>query len=135
MIVYTVLFSSYTGMTINTFFYFSDDVMCSVRSFFIYNSILIQKLTHQKLDQKIMFGMMYLHLAIASLGTMVPDICEKAGIHILDEVEFACRHNMSITEHKSESSLKTYTGYAYDRALRDMSNTISSNLCYRKQRK
>jgi hypothetical protein len=116
-----------------------------------------------------MFGMMCLHLAINSLGTMVPDICEKAGIHILDEAElvllvllisvtiviklsiceslisrksvilssksgisrfksFSLFSNMSITGHKSESSLKTYTGYTSDRVLRDMSNTISSNL-------
>jgi len=80
------------------------------------------------------------------LGKMMSDICEKAGIakqytnhslhatavHILDEAEFAGRHMyiMSITGHKSESSLKTYTGYTSDRALRDMSNTnIRSNLC------
>ena len=107
-------------MTINSFCYISDDVKCPVRSFFIYKE--------QKLDQKIMFGMMCLHLAINSLGTMVPDICEKAGIHILDEAEFACRHNMSITGHKSESSLKAYTVYTSDRVLRDMSNIISSNL-------
>ena len=35
---------------------------------------------------------------------------------------------MSFTGHKSEASLKTYTGYTSDRVLRDMSNTISSNL-------
>ena len=80
------------------------------------------------------------------LGKMMSDICEKAGIakqytnhslhatavHILDEAEFAGRHMyiMSITGHKSESSLKTYTGYTSERALRDtsMSNIISSNL-------
>ena len=35
---------------------------------------------------------------------------------------------MSITGQKSESSLKHYTGYTSDRALRAMSNTISGNL-------
>lgn len=73
---------------------------------------------------------------------MRPNICEKTGIakqytnhslraravHILDEAEFAGPHIMSITGHKSESSLKTYTGYTSERALRDKSNTISSNL-------
>ena len=80
------------------------------------------------------------------LGKMMSDIYEKAGIakqctnhslratavHILDEAEFAGRHMyryiMSIIGHKSESSLKTYTSCTSERALRDMSNTINSNL-------
>ena len=77
-----------------------------------------------------------------SLGKMRPNICEKTGIakqytnhslratavHILDEAEFAGPQIMLITGHKSESSLKTYTGYTSERAMRDKSNTISSNL-------
>lgn len=42
--IYSVFFYSCTGMTFNTFFfYFSDDVMCPVRSFFIYKEHLNPK--------------------------------------------------------------------------------------------
>ena len=133
-------------MTIHTFLYFSDDVMCPVRSFFIYKEHLNPKsdtfFQRPKVRPKNNVWYDVSQLGHNSLGKMVPDICEKAGIlrkytnhslratavHILDEAEFAGRHIMSITGHKSESSLKTYTGYTSDRALRDMSNTISSNL-------
>ena len=50
------------------------------------------------------------------------------SVQQLDEAEFAGPQIMSITGHKSESSLKTYTGYTSERAMRDKSNTISSNL-------
>lgn len=76
------------------------------------------------------------------IGSMFPAICEKAGIdkrytnhslratavHVLDEAEFAGRHIMSITGHKSENSLKTYTGYTSDKALQKMSNVLSDSL-------
>ena len=32
-------------------------------------------------------------------------------VHVLDAADIAGRHIMSVTGHKSESSLKTYTGY------------------------
>ncbi|CAC5418120.1 unnamed protein product [Mytilus coruscus] len=77
-----------------------------------------------------------------TLGGMMPAICEKAGllkrytnhslrattVHVLDEADFAGRHTMSVTGHKSENSLKTYTGFTSDRALHIMSNVISESL-------
>lgn len=50
------------------------------------------------------------------------------AVHVLDVAEFAGRHIMSITGHKSENSLETYIGYTYDKALQQLSNVISESL-------
>ena len=33
------------------------------------------------------------------------------SVHILDSAQFPSRHIMTVTGHKAETSLKTYTGY------------------------
>ena len=59
-----------------------------------------------------------------TLGNMMFKISEKAGlstrytnhslrataVSILDKAQFASRHIMAVTDHKAESSLKTYSG-------------------------
>ena len=59
-----------------------------------------------------------------TLGSMMARISRKAGlsrkytnhslrataVNILDKAQFASRHIMSVTGHKAESSLKTYSG-------------------------
>ena len=54
-------------------------------------------------------------------------------VHILDSNKFSGRHVTSITGHKSESSLKTYTGYTAPNIKRKMSETISNTLRPEKQ--
>jgi hypothetical protein len=36
--------------------------------------------------------------------------CRATTVHVLDEAQVPSRHIMSVTGHKSESSLKTYSG-------------------------
>lgn len=49
-------------------------------------------------------------------------------VHLLDVARFPDRHIMSVTGHKAESSLKTYTGYTDSKTKQKMSNTLSSVL-------
>jgi hypothetical protein len=44
---------------------------------------------------------------------------------VLDEAEFPSRHIMSITGHKSETSLKTYSGKTSENTKKRMSKVIS----------
>jgi hypothetical protein len=46
--------------------------------------------------------------------------------HILDEARVPSRHVMSVTGHKSESSLKTYSGQTTKSTKRLMSETLSA---------
>ena len=83
-----------------------------------------------------------------TLGSMMATISEKAGlskrytnhslrsttVHILDSNEFASRHITSVTGHKSETSLKTYTGYTAPSIKRKMSETIFETLCPKKNK-
>lgn len=78
-----------------------------------------------------------------TIGNLMSKLSEKAGlavlytnhslratsVHILDNVgNFAGRHIMTITGHKSETSLKTYTGYTGESIKRKMSDTLSDSL-------
>ena len=71
-------------MTINPFVYFSDDVMCPVRSFFIYKEHVNPKSDKcfQRPNVRPKNNVWYdvSPLCHNSLGKMVPDICEKPGI-------------------------------------------------------
>lgn len=49
-------------------------------------------------------------------------------VHLIDSNQFAGRHITSITGHKSETSLKTYTGYTAPNIKRKMSDTITDSL-------
>ena len=50
------------------------------------------------------------------------------AVHLLDAADYPGRHIMSVTGHKSENSLKTYTGFTSEKTLKKMSHTISENL-------
>ena len=71
------------------------------------------------------------------------DISERAGLsvrytnhslrattlHILDRAQIPSRHIMTVTGHKSENSLKTYSGVTDEGTKRRMSNVISEESC------
>ena len=73
------------------------------------------------------------------LGKMITELSEKYGlskkytnhslraasVHILDSAQFPSRHIMTVTGHKAETSLKTYTGYTNEATKKDMSDAIS----------
>jgi hypothetical protein len=46
-------------------------------------------------------------------------------VHVLDAAQFPGRHIMTVTGHKSETSLKTYIGYTTEKTKQMMSDTIS----------
>ena len=49
-------------------------------------------------------------------------------VHVLDAAQFPGRHIMTVTGHKSETSLKTYTGYTTEKTKQMMSDTkVSTN--------
>jgi hypothetical protein len=74
------------------------------------------------------------------LGKMMTELSQKAGlsrkytnhslratsVHLLDAAQFPSRHIMSVTGHKAETSLKTYTGYTSENTKRSMSEAISN---------
>ena len=49
-------------------------------------------------------------------------------VHVLDAGNIAGRHIISATGHKSESSLKTYTGYTSNKTKKTMSSIVSGSL-------
>ncbi|KAK3093105.1 hypothetical protein FSP39_011083 [Pinctada imbricata] len=122
-----------------------DDPMCPVRSFMKYKRLLNPDCN--RLFQRPSRGSTKWYdnvpLGHNSIAGMMPNISERAGlsirytnhslrataVHILDaDGKFSSRHIMSVTGHKSENSLKTYTGYTDPKIKRKMSETISSNL-------
>ena len=81
-----------------------------------------------------------------TIGKIMPYLSEKAGlsrrytnhyvratsVHVLDNIgNFASRHIMTVTGHKSENSIKTYTGYTGDAIKKSMSDTISKTVLYK----
>ena len=46
-------------------------------------------------------------------------------VHVLDVAQFPSRHIMSVTGHKSENSLKTYTGQTSEETKKRMSDTLN----------
>ncbi|CAG2185548.1 unnamed protein product [Mytilus edulis] len=56
--------------------------------------------------------------------------CRATTVHILDEAQIPSRHIMSVTGHKSEASLKTYSGKTCEKNKKMMSDTLSEKtLC------
>lgn len=56
--------------------------------------------------------------------------CRATTVHILDEAQIPSRHIMSVTGHKSEASLKTYSGKTCEKTKKMMSDTLSEKtLC------
>jgi hypothetical protein len=76
------------------------------------------------------------------LGKIMSEFSQKAGIsrkytnhslratsvHLLDAAQFPSRHIMSVTGHKAEIRLKTYTGYTSENTKRSMSKAISNGI-------
>ena len=50
------------------------------------------------------------------------------SVHVLDSAQVPTRHIMSVTGHKSENSLKTYTDHTDSKAKKFTSHTISKSL-------
>ena len=48
-------------------------------------------------------------------------------MHILEATQIPTRHIMSVTGHKAETSLKTYTGHIYNTTKKPMSNIITKS--------
>ena len=48
-------------------------------------------------------------------------------MHILDATQIPTRHIMSVTGHKAETSLKTYTGHTNNKTKKPMSNIITKS--------
>ncbi|XP_052091302.1 uncharacterized protein LOC127728112 [Mytilus californianus] len=136
-----------TNTAVGKMYEVKDDVKCPVRSFIKYTTKLNKNCEYffQRPKTTINDDFVWYDaspLGHNTLGGMMPVICEKAGlvkrytyhslrattVHVLDEADFAGRHIMSVTGHKSESSLKTYTRFTSDRALHNMSNVISESL-------
>ena len=77
-----------------------------------------------------------------TIGDLMPTISNKAAlskrytnhclrataITILDDGNFASRHNMTVTGHKAESSLKSYSRHTSEEIKKSMSHTLSSSL-------
>ncbi|XP_063442973.1 uncharacterized protein LOC134723282 [Mytilus trossulus] len=56
--------------------------------------------------------------------------CRATTVHILDEAQIPSRHIMSVTGHKSEASLKTYSGKTCEKTKKIMSDKLSEKtLC------
>ena len=93
--------------------------------------------------------MLLVSLGRNSIGDIMSTISTKAGLsqrytnhslrattmHILYRNELSGRHITSITVHKSESSLKIYTGYTAPNIKQKMSETTSNTLKPAKQSK
>ncbi|KAK3105882.1 hypothetical protein FSP39_007748, partial [Pinctada imbricata] len=75
------------------------------------------------------------------LGNMMPNISEAVSlsmrytnhslrattVHILDAAQIPSRHIMAVTGHKSENSLKTYSGQTTENTKKAMSHTLSKS--------
>lgn len=55
-------------------------------------------------------------------------LCHATTVHVLDSAQFPSRHIMSVTGHKSESSLKTYSGKTDENTKKQMSEKISEKI-------
>ncbi|VDI10339.1 Hypothetical predicted protein [Mytilus galloprovincialis] len=58
--------------------------------------------------------------------------CRATTVHLLDEADIPSRHIMTVTGHKSETSLKTYSGKTCEKKKRHMSEILSSKNCGKK---
>ena len=134
-------------------FIYSDDPLCPVKSSIMYKRHLNPKCS--RFFQRPSKGESPVNwctnapVGHNAIGNMMPTISKSAGlskrytnhslrsttVHILDSNQFAGRHITSITGHKSETSLKTYTGYTAPNIKRKMSDTITDSLRPEKQLK
>ena len=133
-------FDDYTGC-------FADDARCPVQSFVRYKnmlppgtSVLFPKV--RKHPNKDGYYFDKVPMGHNKLGGMMSVLSEKAelsrkytnhslratSVHVLDSAQVPSRHIMTVTGHKSETSLKTYTGYTDENTKKRMSHTISRSV-------
>ncbi|XP_062575925.1 uncharacterized protein LOC134237796 [Saccostrea cucullata] len=124
-----------------------DDPRCPVQSFLDYISMLAPRSTTlfsraRKTKNKSGYYFDKAPMGHNKLGTMMALLSEKAGlslkysnhslratsVHILESAQVPTRHIMTVTVHKAESSLKTYTGYTDENTKKHMSHTISRSM-------
>jgi hypothetical protein len=127
-------------------FFISDDETCPVRTFCRYKSKLNKNCAFlfQRPKSNTVGDCWYDSVPVGhnTLGNMMQSIskdCQLSKIytnhslrattvHLLDVARFPDRHIMSVTGHKAESSLKTYTGYTDSKTKQKMFNTLCSVL-------
>ncbi|XP_067658215.1 uncharacterized protein [Haliotis asinina] len=124
-----------------------DNTRCPVRSYVKYIRLLNKNCPKlfQQPNTKMEYNQHYYPIALGHnrIGSMMPNLSIKAGlsmkytnhslrattVHVLDAAQVPSRHIMTVTGHKSESSLKTYTGYTDEKAKKKMSATIAEKTC------
>ena len=127
--------------------FFLDSSRCPVRTFVKFLKRLNPNCPYlfQKPRIRPEDGVYYHNVVVGQnkLGHMMSDISERAGLsvrytnhslrattlHILDRAQIPSRHIMTVTGHKSENSLKTYSGVTDEGTKRRMSNVISEESC------
>lgn len=128
------------------FFFISDSNRCPVRSF-----VKLVKRLNPKCDrlfQKARLlpkdGVYFDNVPLGhnKLGSFMSEISKKTGlriiytnhscrvtiVHVLDAAQIPSRHIMTVTGHKSESSLKTYSGITDENTKQIMSEKISERI-------
>lgn len=128
---------------IQNFFFFSDSDRCPVKSFVKYIRRLNPNCNKffQQPRSTPADGIFYNNIALGhnKLGTYMTEIsrfanlsreytnhsCRATTVHLLDEAQFASRHIMSVTGHRSEASLKTYSGKTCETTKKMMSKTLT----------
>lgn len=126
--------------------FFSDDDFCPVRTFLHYKSKLSKKCAYffQRVSSFPKEDCWYDSIPTGHniLGSMMVNISKECllsklytnhslratTVHVLDCARFPDRHIMSVTGHKAESSLKTYTGFTDTKTKQKMSATLSNVL-------
>ncbi|XP_067669801.1 uncharacterized protein [Haliotis asinina] len=124
-----------------------DNTRCPARSYVKYIKLLNKNCPKlfQQPNTKMEYNQHYYPIALGHnrIGSMMPNLSIKAGlsmkytnhslrattVHVLDAAQVPSRHIMTVTGHKSESSLKTYTGYTDEKAKKKMSATIAEKTC------
>lgn len=128
------------------FFFISDSNRCPVRSF-----VKLVKRLNPKCDRLFKKARLLpkdgvyfdnVPLGHNKLGSFMSEISKKAGlsiiytnhscrattVRVLDAAQIPSRHIMTVTGHKSESSLKTYSGITDENTKQIMSEKISERI-------
>jgi len=128
------------------FLFADDDVLCPVKTFVHYKKKLNPKCVFlfQRPSKQTKVDVWYDNMPLGrnQLGSIMSEISKEFSfsqvytnhslrattVHVLDPANIAGRHIMSVTGHKSESSLKTYTGYTRNKTKKTMSSIVSDSL-------
>ena len=144
--MYTCSISVLFTIIIEHIIFLSGSERCPVRSFVKY----IRRLNPQcnRLFQQARSipkdGVYFDNVALGhnKLGSFMNEISKKSGlntiytnhscrattVHVLDSAQIPSRHIMTVTGHKAESSLKTYSGKTDENTKKLMSQTISEKI-------